>query len=46
MMNNSYKKAYKTRGCRVIGIGCEGDDLSFILRAVSFALEASGQAVQ
>lgn len=43
MMNNSYRKAYKTRDCRVIGIGCEGDDLSFILRAVSFALEASGQ---
>ena len=26
-----------------MGIGCEGDDLSFISRAVSFALEASGQ---
>lgn len=43
MTNNSYKKAYKARDCKVIGLGFEGDDFSFLLRAVSFALDASCQ---
>lgn len=43
MANNSFKKAYKARDYKVIGIGCDGDDFSFILRAMSFALEASSQ---
>lgn len=43
MANNSFKKAYKARDYKVIEIGCDGDDFSFILRAMSFALEASSQ---